>query len=134
MDNEYRVTQLTDGIWEPLPGLENRFLYDEKIHAAYGIAGNKTGKVSYQVGLRAEVTEVTTKLLETNTVNARDYTNLFPSAHLTYDLPKDNAVQLSYSRRVRRPRYNDLSPFVTYTDDRNYWSGCLLYTSPSPRD
>lgn len=123
MDNDYRVTQLTDGVWEPLPGLDNRFLYDEKIHAAYGIVGNKTGKVSYQAGLRAEVTDVTTKLVETNTVNARNYTNLFPSAHITYDLPKDNAVQLSYSRRVRRPRYNDLNPFVTYTDDRNYWSG-----------
>ncbi|MCF8281526.1 MAG: outer membrane beta-barrel family protein, partial [Bacteroidales bacterium] len=53
----------------------------------------------------------------------RDYKNLFPSAHLTYDLPNDNAVQVSYSRRVRRPRYRDLSPFVTYSDDRNYWSG-----------
>ena len=35
----------------------------------------------------------------------------------------DNAVQLSYSRRVRRPFYNDLSPFVTYSDSRNFFSG-----------
>ncbi len=123
MDNDYIVTQFNNGVWETLPGFDNRFLYDEDIHAAYGIFGHKTGKFSYQLGLRAELTAITTRLVETNEVNERDYINLFPSAHFTYELPKNNAVQISYSRRIRRPRYNDLSPFVTYSDERNYWSG-----------
>ncbi|MGN6437804.1 MAG: outer membrane beta-barrel family protein, partial [Agriterribacter sp.] len=75
------------------------------------------------VGLRGEITDVTTTLKQTNEVNPRKYTNLFPSAHVTYDLPKGHALQLSYSKRVRRPQYNDLSPFMTYSDNRNYWSG-----------
>lgn len=123
LSNDYEVTQLNDGTWDPLPGLKNNFIYNENIYAAYGIFGDKKGKFSYQFGLRAEMTDIKTELLETNEVNARDYTNLFPSAHFTYDLPNDNAVQVSYSRRVRRPRYRDLSPFVTFSDDRNYWSG-----------
>jgi outer membrane receptor protein involved in Fe transport len=49
--------------------------------------------------------------------------NLFPSAHLSFALPKENSVQISYSRRIRRPFYNDLSPFMTYSDSRNYYSG-----------
>ncbi|WP_428655186.1 TonB-dependent receptor domain-containing protein [Runella sp.] len=124
MVNDYIVTQRNDqGVFEPLPGLDNYFIYKEKIHGAYGIIGNKTGKVSYQVGLRAEMTDVVTILQETNQRNPRQYSNLFPSAHATYNLNKDNALQVSYSRRVRRPTYNDLSPYVTFSDQRNFFSG-----------
>jgi outer membrane receptor protein involved in Fe transport len=62
-------------------------------------------------------------LEKTKLVNPRNYFNLFPSAHFTFDLPKENALQVSYSRRVRRPFYNDLSPFMTYSDSRNFFSG-----------
>ncbi|MBK9017535.1 MAG: TonB-dependent receptor [Saprospiraceae bacterium] len=123
LGNEFRVTELKDGAWETVKGLDDRFLYDENIHAAYGIFGDKKGKVSYQVGLRTEYTDVTTRLVTADSVNARDYYSLFPSVHLTYDLPNENAMQVSYSRRVNRPRYRDLNPFVTYSDERNYWSG-----------
>ncbi len=124
MDNDfYLQEQRSNGTWETLPGFDDRFLYLENIHAAYGIYGNKKGSFSYQIGLRGEMTGISTELVEAQQKNARDYANLFPSAHLTYDLPKENAMQVSYSRRIRRPRYNDLSPFITYSDERNYWSG-----------
>jgi ferric enterobactin receptor len=124
MENDYIVSRKNDaGGYDPLPGLDNVFLYDENIHAAYGILGNKTGKFSYQAGLRAEWTDVKTTLVETNEVNPRKYANLFPSAHVTVDLPSQNAIQASYSRRVRRPFYNDLSPFMTFSDNRNFFSG-----------
>lgn len=125
MVNDYLVTQLNTatGEFNPLPGLDNVFLYDENITAAYGILGNKSKAISYQAGLRAEWTDVKTRLEKTNEVNPRKYSNLFPSAHLTYSLPKENSLQVSYSRRVRRPFYNDLSPYVTFSDNRNYFSG-----------
>ncbi len=124
MVNDYVVTEKTSsGNYLPLPGLDNVFLYDEKINAAYGILGNKSKKISYQAGLRAEWTDVKTTLKETSQVNPRKYMNLFPSAHFTVDLAKENAVQVSYSRRVRRPVYNDLSPFMTFSDSRNFFSG-----------
>lgn len=124
MTNDYTVTQQNDdGSFSPIPGLTNDFLYEERINAAYGIVGNKTKKLSYQVGLRAEWTGVTTTLKQTNDVNKRTYANLFPSVHVSYELPRQHALQLSFSRRVRRPQYNDLSPFMTYSDNRNYFSG-----------
>jgi ferric enterobactin receptor len=124
MTNDYTVTQqANDGGWITLPNLTNDFLYEENINALYGIVGNKTGKFSYQAGVRAEWTGVTTELKQTKEVNERNYANLFPSVHVTYDFAKQNAFQLSFSRRVRRPQYNDLSPFATYSDNRNYWSG-----------
>ncbi|MCX6216910.1 TonB-dependent receptor [Spirosoma sp.] len=124
MTNDYTVTQQTlGGPWTPLPGLTNDFLYVEKINALYGIVGNKIRKFSYQMGIRAEWTDVTTTLKQTNDVNPRSYANLFPSVHATYDLPHQHALQVSYSRRVRRPQYNDLSPFMTFSDNRNFFSG-----------
>lgn len=124
MTNDFSLTQRgTDGAWFPIAGFTNDFLYEENINAAYGIVGNKVNKFSYQVGVRAEWTNVTTTLRKTNEVNPRKYNNLFPSVHITYEFPKQNSMQISYSRRIRRPTYNDLSPFSTFSDSRNFWSG-----------
>jgi outer membrane receptor protein involved in Fe transport len=124
MINDYLVTERNAaGTYVPLVGLDNVFLYDENISAAYGIIGNKSNRISYQAGLRAEWTDVKTTLQETQQVNPRKYMNFFPSAHITMDLANENAIQLSYSRRVRRPVYNDLSPFMTFSDSRNFSSG-----------
>lgn len=124
MENDYIVQEEDEsGDFVTIPGLDNIFLYNENILAAYAIVGNETGKWSYQGGLRAEHTDVETILVETDEKNPRDYLNLFPSAHLTYNLTEENAFQLSYSRRVRRPVYNDLSPYVTFSDQRNFFSG-----------
>lgn len=124
MENDYVVTEKNaSGEFVPLPGLDNDFFYHENINAAYGIIGNKSKKISYQAGLRAEWTDVKTTLAETHQVNPRSYMNLFPSIHFTVDLAKQNAIQLSYSRRVRRPVYDDLSPYMTFSDSRNFFSG-----------
>ena len=124
MVNDYIVEQKnTSGGFDPLPGLDNVFVYDENIHGVYGILGNKTGDLQYQAGVRAEWTDVTTTLRETNQRNPRDYVNLFPSVHVTYSLPQENGLQVSYSKRVRRPFYNDLSPYATFSDSRNFNAG-----------
>lgn len=124
MINDFTVTERNaQGNFEVLPNLKNYFTYDENIHALYAILGNKKEKISYQVGVRGEITDVTTKFQLTNQQNPRQYANLFPSAHFTYKLPKENALQISYSRRVRRPRYDELNPFVTFSDNRNFFSG-----------
>lgn len=124
MANDFWVRQKdAEGNYFTVNGLDNVFFYDERITAAYGIIGNKTGKVSYQAGIRSEWTDVETVLEETNEKNPRKYYNLFPSAHVTFDVGQESSFQLSYSRRIRRPTYNDLSPFVTFTDNRNYFAG-----------
>src|SRR5690606_37624213 len=89
MTNDYFVAEQTEsGDWENLPAFTNDFVYDENIQAVYGMLGNKSGKFSYQMGLRGEWSEVTTTLKQSNEVNNRHYVNALPSAHLTYDLPK----------------------------------------------
>jgi len=121
--NDFLVEEYANDAWVVFPGLSNDFRYDENIHAAYLIYGNKKGKFSYQAGLRAEYSDVITELLQTNEVNARNYLSFFPSAHITYELPAQNAVQLSYSRRLRRPGFRELNPFSSFSDNRNFFTG-----------
>ncbi|MCE7925533.1 MAG: TonB-dependent receptor [Haliscomenobacteraceae bacterium CHB4] len=124
INNDYIVEEFADNAWTTLPGLSNNVLYGENIHAAYGIVGNKLNKLSWQAGLRTELADIKTELKQTNEVNDRPlYVNLFPSAHLNYDLPSENAIQVSYSRRIRRPHFRELNPFSQYTDARNFWGG-----------
>lgn len=124
MKNDYLVQELKEsGSYETLEGLDNIFLYDENILGVYGILANERDRWSYQVGLRAEYTDIETRLVETKESNPRTYSNLFPSGHLNYKANAKNAFQLSYSRRIRRPVYNDLSPYVTFSDQRNFFSG-----------
>lgn len=124
MTNDYVVSeQDASGEFIPLENFDNIFYYDENIHAAYGILANKKNRLSYQAGLRAEWTDVKTTLEKTDEVNPRNYVNLFPSAHVSMEFKNENSIQVSYSRRVRRPFYNDLSPFFTFSDNRNYFAG-----------
>ena len=123
--NDFLVEENTENGWISLPGLSNNFVYDEDVQAAYFIYGNTIDKFSYQMGLRGEHTLINTQLLqsEDNSENKRDFFNLFPSGTLSYNFNEKTALQLSYSRRIRRPRFWDLNPFFTFSDDRNFFSG-----------
>ena len=124
ISNDYYVEeQNEDGDWETLANLSNEFSYDETIHAAYLIYGNKVNRFSYQGGLRAEFTDISTSLVQTDEYNNKNYSNFFPSAHVTYDLLNGNSTQISYSRRLRRPRFRDLIPFSDYSNPQSIRSG-----------
>ncbi len=121
--NDYLVEEFGNSIWNRLDNVSNNFNYNEDIAAVYGIFGNKIGKWSYQVGLRAEHSHVVTELVETNELNDRSYTNLFPSAHVNYEIDPANSFQVSYSRRISRPRFWYLNPFFNFSNQRNFWGG-----------
>ena len=123
IDNSYLVEEQQNNEWISLEGLSNDFDYDEDVMAAYFQYGNKLGKFNYQIGLRSEYSLVKTELKQTNEINDRDYMNLFPSAFLSYKASLTDAIQISYSRRIRRPRFWDLNPFFTFSDNRNFFSG-----------
>ena len=121
--NHYLVEELIDNAWENLVGLSNDFDYNEDIHAAYAQYGNKFGKFSFQSGLRVEYSDVETRLVQTDEINHRTYFDFFPSAFVNYEISEANAFQVSYSRRIRRPRFHTLNPFFTFSDSRNFYSG-----------
>ena len=127
--NDFLVEQQIGGEFQTVNGLSSDFLYDENIYAAYLMYGNKWGDFSYQFGIRPEYTDVLTLVQNTDDPslpearNPRDYLNVFPSANFGYEFSERSSVQLSFSRRVRRPRFWDLNPFFTFSDNRNFFSG-----------
>jgi outer membrane receptor protein involved in Fe transport len=122
--NDYLVEELNEeGEWENLVGFSNNFNYDENIYASYAMFGNKLNKFSYQLGLRMEITDILTELEQTGEFNDKNYTDFFPSIHLTYGLKNDRSLQGSYSRRIRRPWFRSLNPFSSFSDARNIRTG-----------
>lgn len=124
IENEFLVEQnLNGGEYSILERFNNDFEYVENIYAGYIQFGNEIDKFSYQLGLRGEISDISSELKKTDDKFDQNYFNLFPSAFLTYKVEKSKQIQLSYSRRINRPRYRELLPFSTFSDDRNFRQG-----------
>ncbi len=123
MDNGFAVDSLIAGDWQSQPQLTQRFLYSENVNAAFLILGGEFGDFSGQVGLRAENTNIRTEIEETGEVNEQHYINIFPSVFLNYSFNEQQSVQISYSRRLRRPWSHSLIPFIDYGDPRSQRTG-----------
>ena len=125
IDLDYDVEELDDlsNEWINLSRVSNHFKYNEAIHAAYGLMGNQHGTFQYQVGIRVEQTLVSSLLEDTGEKNDKNYIHAFPSLHLSNEFGGGNEVQLSYSKRIKRPSYRNLNPFNSYADPLNLWIG-----------
>ena len=102
-----------------IPSYSDNFNYDEQIHAAYLTYGTKIDKLSFQGGLRGEYfwkQSTNTTSTGIQPIAAKTYLELYPSVYLTYALPNDNEFQLNYTRRVNRPRGQQINPFRNYSD------------------
>ena len=103
--------------------LSNSYRYEEYIPAVYGQVQNELGPFTLQAGLRAEYTATAGQLRTTGQEFARSYFNLFPSATVARALPRDQRLQLGYTRRINRPDLPLLLPFPNYSDPRNFRVG-----------
>ncbi|MBK9936985.1 MAG: TonB-dependent receptor [Chitinophagaceae bacterium] len=121
-DNVVNYTRWADDKWIE-DGRSNHFIYDENINAVYLNANTKIKKWSFQGGLRLENTVAKGYQVTNDSTFKRNFTNLFPSAFISYELNKDNQLTLSYSRRINRPNYQDLNPFIYFLDSLSYRKG-----------
>ncbi|MGY0035608.1 outer membrane beta-barrel family protein [Pedobacter sp. NJ-S-72] len=122
-DNNYIYENNVKGSWVFDDTKSNRFLYDEKVSAAYATLNITLGKTSLQGGLRAEHTNSTGNSITTNQLTERKYTDLFPSLSLSQNFDDDNNLNFSYSRKIHRPNYQNLNPFVFFLDQYTYNQG-----------
>lgn len=122
-DNDMKFFNVDNGVLNPDPRKTNHFIYEENINAIYGNVSKKWDKFKATAGLRLENTNVKGTQLATNQVNKRNYTQLFPSAVLSYDLTEKSSLEVNLSRRITRPSYNQLNPFKLYLDPTTMRSG-----------
>lgn len=125
--NAYAVD---NGQSQKLP-LSNNYEYREMVNALYATYSNKIGKFSYQVGLRAEYSRFKGLLVDSAFKFGYEYPSaikniwdaLFPSLFLTRQLGEDDQLQFNYSRRIRRPGFWQLNPFIDINDPANLRQG-----------
>lgn len=115
-DNDARYDSLRADGWEKDLNRSNHFIYNENVNAAYLNFSKQYKKLGIQAGLRAEQSHVKGNSVTLSEVNDTTYLNLFPSVFLSYQANKNNQFGISYSRRIRRPDYEDLNPFEYYLD------------------
>jgi hypothetical protein len=116
-DNNLDLSRgVNDGPLQSDPN-SNRFIYRENVLAAYSsLKGDFSPKLSYQAGLRMEYSDVTGTSKTLNQVNKQEYTNLFPSVFLQHKVSDAYQVVYNVNRRITRPNYRLLNPFVYYID------------------
>ena len=115
--NDFTVRELIDGEWVTDPNLTNNFEFDQKVFGVYGTLAYEGDKWGFKGGLRIENTDLDTYLTDTDERNEQNYTNLFPSGHVSYKLSDVTSFQLGYSARIYRPRLWDLNPFFNIRND-----------------
>jgi hypothetical protein len=128
-DNAANYFNVANGASQVDNNRTNQFLYKENINAAYLNFSKEFQRFAVQAGLRGEQTNVQGHQLG-NAVKPdssfnQHYFGLFPTAYLLYKLDSAgrHTLNFSFGRRIDRPFYQDLNPFVTIIDKYTYFSG-----------
>lgn len=113
----------------------NKFNYKENINAVY-VSYNRPFKgFTLQLGLRGENTvsngtaigekfnSTTNQYLPYDSSLKKNYFDLFPSASIAFNKNPMSQWSISYSRRIDRPRYENLNPFEFKLNDYTYMKG-----------
>jgi len=122
-DNDLQAEEFVNNNWQNDVRRSNQFVYDENVNAAYTNINKQFKNTSVQLGLRMEQTNSKGNLITTNTVVKRSYWDFFPTLFVQQNLSKNNQLGFSYSRRIDRPSYDALNPFIYYLDQYTYSKG-----------
>ncbi len=129
-DNKANYFDVTGSDYLPDTSKTNYFVYHENINAAYISLTKKYKKWNFQAGLRLENTNYNGHqygnkytVLNNDSSFKKSYLNAFPTAYLTYDLNDKNSFNLNFGRRIDRPDYGDLNPFLFFLDQYTYQAG-----------
>lgn len=128
-DNDFLYSFVSGNTQTPDYGKSNHFVYRETIHAAYINSRKEWNRIGAQLGVRVENTQANGRQLGNvevkETTFDKNYTSLFPTAFVRYKLDSlgDNTLAMSIARRINRPNYQLLNPFLLYRDTYSYSSG-----------
>ncbi len=105
--------------------LSNALQYHQKVYAFYTELSFPVGKLfDAKLGGRYERTEINSYYSNAQQqINSPGYNTFVPSIFFLRKLSDDQTLKLSYSKRIERPEYRDLNPFVNTSDPKNITSG-----------
>lgn len=118
------------GNWREDLGKTNHFLYTENIHAAYASLEKKKDRLTMQAGLRYEFTDYKANQLgnsiQKDSAFSRNYSSFFPSASINFEVDSLHQVMFSAGRRIDRPAFQILNPFLYIVNKYTYQRGNSL--------
>lgn len=116
VNSDFIAEQQNSEGWEIIEQIDNHLLYKELIGSAYIQFSGKTGALSYQGGLRGELTHIGIEDRSGSYTNEKNYNRLFPTLNISYRFNERATLQGSYSKRINRPRLGMIYPFNELTD------------------
>ncbi|HXB95433.1 MAG TPA: outer membrane beta-barrel family protein, partial [Puia sp.] len=126
-DNAATYQNLENQQWVTDDTRSNHFIYQENIQAAYASIESKYHKLTFQAGLRYEHTAYTANQSGNSTqkdsIVSRNYGSLFPSGYLSYPIDSLQSLTLTVGRRLDRPPFQTLNPFLYIINKYTYETG-----------
>ncbi|HVG41914.1 MAG TPA: outer membrane beta-barrel family protein [Chitinophagaceae bacterium] len=130
-DNEAAYEYRDGTTWKPDLGKTNHFLYAETIHAFYAAVETGVKKWTVQGGLRYEMTSYDAQQLGNAIVKdssfSRSYNSLFPSFSASFAADSNHTFSVATGRRIDRPSFQKLNPFVFIINKYTYQKGNPFY-------
>jgi ferric enterobactin receptor len=123
INNNYVLDPGT-GEFELIPSATSNYKNNDNVYAAYVSVSGSKKDFGYKLGVRAESSEYTGVLLNSSDKFSNSYpVSLFPSLFLSQKLKNKQELQFSVTRRINRPNFFQLIPFIDYTDNLNITKG-----------
>lgn len=121
---ENYVYNNSTNVYDIVPSSSSNYKNKDNVYAAYATFSNSINNFGYKVGLRAESSNYKGELTDTQQTFTNNYPiSLFPSVFLSQKLNDDEDVQFNFSRRVNRPFFMQVIPFIDSTDPLNWSRG-----------
>lgn len=122
--NDVRVERFLSDSWIGDPTLTAKYNLREQIAAAYASLNLPvTSKMNMKFGMRYEHTSSNLGSVEKQNIVDRKYGKLFPTFYISQKISDKQSLNLSYSKRITRPTFNDMAPFVIFIDPNTFFSG-----------
>ena len=100
------------------------FDYNQQVAALYASYGTEIGLFSFLAGARYEYTYTLANYKnQADGKHTQSYHDIFPSGHVNFKMTEKDQLQVSYTRRIRRPGYWQMAPYRSFNDDRNFRVG-----------
>jgi outer membrane receptor protein involved in Fe transport len=103
--------------------LKNHFAYTQQVHGAYVNIANQYKNTGIQVGLRAEYYLYDGIAYQYNATAKDDYLSFFPTLFISQKISKKEDLSLNYSRRVNRPGFMQLIPYIDVSNPQDTSQG-----------
>ena len=105
--------------------LSNSLRYKQQVYALYEEISFPIGHfLDAKIGTRYERTQINSFFSNAQHQSpSKGYNTIVPSIFFSHKLNDKQTIKLSYSKRIERPDYGDLNPFINTSDPKNISSG-----------